>query len=168
MKRLWAPWRMEYILKSKGKGCFLCDIIRESKDRKNLVLCRGKLCVLVINRYPYNNGHLMVAPYRHVDSLQTMNDAERSELLALTVKACAALKKTGHPDGFNIGINQGAAAGAGLKDHLHLHIVPRWEGDTNFMPVTAGVKVIPQPLDVLWRQLRKALGLADRKGMVDG
>jgi len=148
---------MEYILKSRQKGCFLCDIIQAKADRKNLVLCRGKLCVLVVNRYPYNNGHLMVAPYRHVASLQVMNDAERSELLSLAATACTALKKAMHPDGFNIGINLGTTAGAGLKDHLHLHIVPRWEGDTNFMPVMAGVKVIPQSLDALWRQLRKAL-----------
>jgi len=157
MKRLWAPWRMKYILKSREKGCFLCDIIQAREDRKNLVLRRGKVCLLVLNRYPYNNGHLMVAPYRHVDTLQAMNDAERSELLALAAASCVALKKAVHPDGFNIGINLGATAGAGLKDHLHLHIVPRWEGDTNFMPVIAGIKVIPQSLDALWRQLRKVL-----------
>lgn len=154
MKRLWAPWRMAYILSSREKGCFLCDIIQGNADRKNLVLRRGEFCALVLNRYPYNNGHLMVAPYRHVDNLGVMSDGERSELLALAAAACAALKKAMRPDGFNIGLNLGVSAGAGLKDHLHLHIVPRWEGDTNFMPVIAGVKVIPQSLDALWRQLR--------------
>jgi ATP adenylyltransferase len=157
MDRLWAPWRMEYILKSREPGCFLCDIIQGNADRKNLVLRRGEVCALALNRYPYNNGHLMVMPYRHVDSLEAMNDAERCELMALASAACRALKKSVHPDGFNIGINLGAAAGAGLKDHLHLHIVPRWEGDTNFMPVIAEVKVIPQSLNALWRSLRGAI-----------
>ena len=113
--------------------------------------------MLLLNRYPYNNGHLMVAPRRHVDSLEAMHDAERLEMLALASTACAALKSSFHPDGFNIGINLGTTAGAGLKDHLHLHVVPRWDGDTNFMSVIAGVKVIPQSLAEVWRQLREAM-----------
>jgi ATP adenylyltransferase len=149
---------MQYILAAKKPGCFLCDISRGKSDKKNLVLRRGKSCLLVMNRYPYNNGHLMVAPYRHVDSLDLMNDAERLELLTLTSVGCAALTKAMAPDGFNIGLNLGAAAGAGLKDHLHLHIVPRWEGDTNFMPILASVKIIPQTLAAVWRELRKAIG----------
>jgi len=157
MKRMWAPWRMEYILKSREPGCFLCDIVQSGEDQKNLLLRRGKTCALVMNRYPYNNGHLMALPYRHVDSLETMQSEESAEMMALAATACAALKKAVHPDGFNIGINLGTIAGAGLKDHIHLHIVPRWEGDTNFMPVIAEVKVIPQALDSLWRQLRAAL-----------
>lgn len=154
MKRLWAPWRMEYILKPRTQSCFLCDSIRGNEDEKNLVLRRGECCVLMLNLYPYNNGHLMVAPRRHVDSLEAMNDAERLEMLGLAAAACAALKKAFRPDGFNIGLNLGTSAGAGLKDHLHLHVVPRWEGDTNFMSVIAGVKVIPQSLAEVWRQLR--------------
>ncbi|MBU4200485.1 MAG: HIT domain-containing protein [Verrucomicrobia bacterium] len=158
MERLWAPWRMDYILKSREPGCFLCEIAQSGEDQKNLVLRRGEVCLLVMNRYPYNNGHLMVAPYRHVDSLEAMDDKERLEMMTLSSLACTALKKAAHPDGFNIGINLGVTAGAGLKDHIHLHIVPRWEGDTNFMPVIAEVKVIPQSLDALWRQLGEVLG----------
>lgn len=157
MQRLWAPWRMEYILKSRAEGCFLCEIAQSGEDQKNLVLRRGAACLLLLNRYPYNNGHLMVAPYRHADTLEVLNDQERLELMSLAAAACTALNKAVHPDGFNIGINLGTPAGAGLKDHLHLHIVPRWEGDTNFMPVLAEVKVIPQALDDLWRQLSQAL-----------
>ena len=157
MKRLWAPWRMEYILQSRETGCFLCDIIQGSEDDKNLVLRRGESCALLMNRYPYNNGHLMVVPYRHVDSLEAMNDTERSEMLSMASGACGALKQAIHPDGFNLGINLGTTAGAGLKDHIHLHIVPRWEGDTNFMAVMAEVKVIPQSLEALWRQLRDVM-----------
>ncbi len=162
MKRLWAPWRMAYILRLREPGCFLCQIIQGASDRRNLVLRRGKTCLLVLNRYPYNNGHLMVAPYRHVDSLEAMSPAERAEMLELAAAACTALRKAMRPDGFNIGLNLGTSAGAGLKDHIHLHIVPRWEGDTNFMPVLAGVKVIPQSLDAQWRQMRKAM--PGRKG----
>lgn len=121
------------------------------------MLKRGKFCVLLLNRYPYNNGHLMAAPYRHVDSLEALNARELSEMMALAAAACAALRQSLKPDGFNLGLNVGTAAGAGLKDHLHFHIVPRWEGDTNFMPVLGEVKIIPQPLDELWRKLRKAL-----------
>ena len=155
MKRIWAPWRMEYILNSRKRGCFLCDICRDEKDEQNLVLKRGKSNFLLLNRYPYNNGHLMVAPYKHVDSLESLNANEMSEMMQMASTACNVLRKNLHPDGFNLGLNIGKAAGAGLKDHLHLHIVPRWEGDTNFMPVLGEVKIIPQPLDELWRQIKK-------------
>ena len=157
MKRIWAPWRMEYILKSRKKGCFLCDICRDSKDKQNFVLKRGKSVFLLLNKYPYNNGHLMVAPYKHADNLESLNVEEMSEMMQIASIACKALRKSLHPDGFNLGLNIGTAAGAGLKDHIHLHIVPRWEGDTNFMPVLGEVKIIPQPLDELWQQLKNAL-----------
>ncbi|NLB59757.1 MAG: HIT domain-containing protein [Lentisphaerae bacterium] len=157
MKRLWAPWRMAYILKARVPGCFLCDSIQGKADQKNLILRRGHTCALIMNRYPYNNGHLMVAPYRHVSNLPALREAEQLEMMQLASSACVALKKTLRPQGFNLGLNIGQAAGAGLKDHIHLHIVPRWPGDTNFMPVLAGVKVIPQSLQSLWRQLSQAL-----------
>jgi ATP adenylyltransferase len=140
-------------LKSKQPGCFLCEILHGDTDRKNLVLYRGQHCAVLMNRYPYNNGHLMVTPYRHVDAVESMRPDEHQEMLGLAGKACVWLRQVMHPDGFNIGINQGTAAGAGLKDHIHLHIVPRWNGDTNFMPVLADVKVIPQSLDELWECL---------------
>ena len=148
---------MEYILKSRKKGCFLCDIGRDNKDKRNFVLRRGKFNYLLLNIYPYNNGHLMVAPYRHADKLESLRPAEMAEMMQMAADACKTLRKSMKPDGFNIGLNIGAAAGAGVKDHLHLHIVPRWAGDTNFMPVLGKVKIIPQPLDKLWRQLRDAL-----------
>lgn len=157
MKRIWAPWRMEYILSSKQPGCFLCDIVQSQKDERNLVLKRGESMALLLNKYPYNNGHLMVVPYKHVDTLDSLGGKEMGEMMQMASTACEALRKTLHPDGFNLGLNIGTAAGAGLKDHLHLHIVPRWEGDTNFMPVLGEVKIIPQPLDKLWRKLRKVL-----------
>ena len=159
MKNLWAPWRMQYIRHSRAPGCFLCAIFKSppSRDRRNLLLKRGRTCCLVLNRFPYNSGHLMVAPRRHVAELQDLRPAEQAELMRLTATAVAALKKTLRPDGFNVGINLGAAAGAGLRGHLHLHIVPRWTGDTNFMPVFAEVKVIPQALEELWTQLAAAL-----------
>lgn len=157
MKRIWAPWRMKYILQSRKAGCFLCSIFKSRRDQRHLVLQRGAYCYLLLNRYPYNNGHLMVAPYRHAATLENMRPEEMNEMMQLTSKACKALRKCMRPDGFNLGLNIGTAAGAGLKDHLHLHIVPRWEGDTNFMPVFGEVKIIPQPLDEVWRKLRKAL-----------
>lgn len=157
MKRIWAPWRMEYILNSRQEGCFLCDICQDDRNRQNLVLKRGELTFLLLNKYPYNNGHLMIAPYRHVDRLESMNEREMGAMMQMASSACKALRKSLHPDGFNVGLNIGTAAGAGLKDHIHLHIVPRWEGDTNFMPVLGEVKIIPQPLDELWQQLKHTL-----------
>ena len=157
MKRLWAPWRMEYILKMKQDECFLCEIIKSDDDETNLVLLRGETSLLLMNRYPYNNGHLMVAPYRHVAALEAMNEVELLDMMRLASDACAALRKIVCAEGFNVGLNLGAAAGAGLKDHVHLHIVPRWSGDTNFMPVIADSKVIPQSLDQLCAELRRTL-----------
>ncbi|MFH0953939.1 MAG: HIT domain-containing protein [Verrucomicrobiota bacterium] len=156
MKEIWAPWRVEYFTK-KQKGCFLCKAFRSRKDRENHVLKRGKTCAIIINRYPYTGGHLMVAPYRHVASLEHMNPREHAEMMKLTIEATAALRKSIHPHGFNIGINIGAAAGAGLKDHVHMHIVPRWTGDTNFITVMADVRIVPQSLLDLWDQLRKVI-----------
>jgi ATP adenylyltransferase len=157
MKELWAPWRIEYFKKPKDKGCFLCRSFAGKKDRENLVLKRGRTCAVVINRYPYTGGHVMVAPYRHVASLEAMKPKEMAELMKLTTRAMQALKKCANPHGFNIGINIGEAAGAGLKDHLHVHIVPRWSGDTNFITVMADVRVVPQGLLEVWEQLRKAM-----------
>ena len=160
MKTIWAPWRMAYIKSTKTAkegDCFLCDIFRSSRDRANLVLKRGKKCVIVFNRYPYSSGHLMVAPIRHVASLAAMTRPEVLEMMQLVNECVGVLTKCLQPHGFNIGINLGEVAGAGLKDHLHMHVVPRWRGDTNFMPVLADVKVMPESLETLWKQLRSAL-----------
>ena len=158
MKRpLWAPWRIEYIRGEKEDGCFLCRMFAEDTDRENLVLFRGKTCVISMNRYPYNSGHLMVSPIRHIAGLDELTAEEDKEFSELTRRAVAALRGALQPEGFNIGINLGAAAGAGLKDHLHRHIVPRWVGDTNFMPVIGDTHVVPEALletyDLLLKQL---------------
>jgi ATP adenylyltransferase len=155
METLWAPWRIEYIKEAPKGGCFLCDILRAGgDDRANLVLKRGAACAVVMNRYPYNNGHLMVAPHRHVARLADLTPEERLETMNLLDLSVAALTSAIRPNGFNIGINLGRVAGAGLETHLHTHIVPRWNGDTNFMPVIGDTKVIPQALDDLWATLR--------------
>lgn len=148
---------MKYILGTREKDCFLCAMLEHSADAENLILKRGTTCFIVMNRYPYNNGHLMVCPLRHVDSLAAMTAEEQAEMMTLTSECVALLQKVMKPDGFNIGINLGTAAGAGLKDHIHMHIVPRWNGDTNFMPVLGETKVIPQALHELRDQLASAL-----------
>jgi ATP adenylyltransferase len=157
MKELWAPWRIEYFKKVKGKGCFLCEGVASSRDRAHLILTRGKTCVVLMNRYPYTGGHLMVAPFRHVATMEDLKPREMLELMQLTQQAIRALKRKIKPDGFNLGVNIGEAAGAGLKDHIHLHIVPRWIGDTNFVTVMADIRVLPQALQELWEELRKAM-----------
>lgn len=157
MDTLWAPWRMDYIRHPKTEGCFLCANFRSSEDRANLVLHRGATCGIVMNRFPYNNGHLMIAPYRHIADTAAMTDEERLDTMRLTDLAIAALRKVARPDGFNLGVNLGRVAGAGLETHLHLHIVPRWSGDTNFMPVTGHTKIIPQALEEMGDLIRAAL-----------
>lgn len=156
MNNLWAPWRIEYILSPKDGVCFLCAMFRENEDVKNRLLWRGPTCAVVMNRYPYTGGHLMVCPYRHVAELADLTREERIELMDLTERCVRVLKQVMNPQGFNIGFNLGAAAGAGLKDHLHQHIVPRWIGDTNLMPVIGGVSVVPEALDVLYAKLKPA------------
>ena len=151
MKQLWAPWRMTYIGdidKEKDDGCFFCRYWRETgRERENLVLGRGRDAFILLNRYPYTNGHLMIAPARHAGLMEEVADAEGAEIWRLTTIAKKALTNAFGPQGFNIGINQGRVAGAGVVDHLHVHIVPRWDGDVNFMPVFADVRVIPQALE---------------------
>jgi ATP adenylyltransferase len=156
MKRpLWAPWRIEYIRSEKEVECFLCRMFTGTNDQDNLLLFRGNTCAVVMNRYPYSSGHLMVAPYRHIASLDGLTPEENLEMASLTARAVAVLNEVIAPQGFNIGINLGEAAGAGLKDHLHQHIVPRWNGDTNFMPVMGGPRVIPEALDTTYALLVK-------------
>ena len=157
MERLWAPWRMAYIgcIPSQG-GCFLCDIAAGNDDAANLVIDRREHTFTVLNRFPYNNGHTLVCPKTHKASLEELTDAEQLEMMQATRDTVALLKKVMCADGFNIGINLGCPAGAGLPGHIHLHIVPRWNGDTNFMPVLADVKVIPQALEDLCAALVRA------------
>jgi ATP adenylyltransferase len=157
MKRLWAPWRMEYILSNKTKGCVLCDKVAEDDDEKNHILHRGRTCYVMLNLYPYNNGHLMVVPYQHVPSLEMLEEETLTEMMLLVSKCLFALRECMSPQGFNLGANIGKAAGAGVYDHVHLHIVPRWEGDTNFMPIFAETRVIPELLDDTYEKLKAHL-----------
>ncbi len=159
MEHLWAPWRMEFIRKEKTDGCFLCEAAAAEPegDRGNLVLHRCKLAFVIMNKFPYNNGHLLVAPFRHEGSFEKLIPDELAEIMALAQRWGRIIEKEMHAQGFNMGFNMGRAAGAGLVDHLHFHIVPRWVGDTNFMPVLAGAHVIPQALDELYDRLRDRL-----------
>jgi ATP adenylyltransferase len=154
MDQLWAPWRLEYILSDKAGDCFLCHSVSATVgDRDTLLLKRGPQCGVIMNRYPYNNGHLLIFPYRHVAEICDLSADEKAEIMDLLDESVSVLKAEMHPDGFNVGINLGLVAGAGLAEHVHMHIVPRWSGDTNFMPVMADVKSIPQALTQLYDQL---------------
>ena len=157
MKRLWSPWRLEYLKAPKKDGCIFCQAIQSNQDRENLVLWRGERAFLILNRFPYNNGHLMVVPYTHVPSLEDLDTPILTELMLLLKRSLAALRMAMQPDGFNIGANLGHVAGAGIEDHVHLHVVPRWSGDTNFMPIVGDVRVIPQTWLQTYDQLRAAL-----------
>lgn len=155
MDRLWAPWRNAYILKAqKGKtGCIFCELPKEKNDRKNFIVYRGEKSFAILNIYPYNNGHLMIAPYRHIASLTSLNKEENLEIMKLLAQAEATLRKTMKAENFNLGMNLGRVAGAGFDAHLHFHLVPRWNGDTNFMPVISDTKVISQSLEEVYRLL---------------
>ena len=147
---------MKYIVSKKGEGCIFCDKVAENDDQANYILYRGKTCYVMLNLYPYNNGHLMVSPYRHVPSPEQLQEDELTEMMLLVNRSIRALRWAMHPDGFNIGVNIGKAAGAGIEEHVHIHIVPRWEGDTNFMPVLSQTRVIPELLDDTYRKLKAA------------
>jgi ATP adenylyltransferase len=158
MRNLYAPWRMEYVAGSPEPGCLFCRV-REAPvedDRHNLLVHRTEGALALLNKFPYNNGHLMVAPRAHVSSLVDLDDAQTVALMALVRHSLRVLQAVMRPDGFNVGVNQGQAAGAGIPDHVHVHVVPRWSGDTNFLPVVAEVKVINEHLDRTWERLTAA------------
>lgn len=154
MDTLWAPWRIGYVTGEKPRGCIFCEKVAADSDATNYILHRGESCFVLLNLFPYNNGHLMVVPYRHEASIEALDAGTLAELMGLTQRAVSVLRQAMGPSGFNIGINQGTAAGAGVADHLHLHVVPRWVGDTNFMPVLADTRVMPQSLDSSYALLR--------------
>jgi ATP adenylyltransferase len=158
MRQLWAPWRVEFIKGPKASECFFCEAAAapEQRDAELHVLARTPKSIAIMNLYPYNNGHLLVAPRNHLASLEQLDPEGATDLMSLTQHALRALQKALHPDGFNLGINQGKVAGAGVADHVHQHLVPRWDGDTNFMPVIADVKVMNEHLDSSYRQIREA------------
>ena len=159
-ERLWSPWRMEYIRRGERDqqdgGCVFCDLpaADPSQDEANHLLARGEVCFLLLNAFPYNPGHLMAAPYRHVGDYEELTAGELAEMMALAGRAIRAMREGSGPHGFNLGMNLGEVAGAGIADHLHLHLVPRWGGDTNFMPVVGRTKVLPELLNETYRRLR--------------
>ena len=162
-KNLWAPWRMEYIRSLSDEkddvGCFLCHYwSTPQRDAENRVVFRGRTGFVVMNRFPYNNGHLLIACAEHKPGYDELSDAELLEMQSLTREAIRLLRRTLNPQGFNIGVNLGRCAGAGLPDHMHAHVVPRWAGDTNYMAVIGEARVIPDGLDALYLELRANLG----------
>jgi ATP adenylyltransferase len=164
MKHLWAPWRMDYILGGGKGGCFFCRSLKERKNAENLILYQGEYTFVVMNRYPYTNGHLMVVPKRHCLDLGQLDDRELRELFYSLKVSTQVLRTILHPHGFNIGMNIGKAGGAG-EDHLHIHVVPRWPGDTNFMPVIGETKIIPEYLEKTYEKLHSGfVSLLRKKG----
>ena len=161
-QRLWAPWRAPYITHTsrQPKGCIFCRAKRARDDRAVHVVARGRRVFCLLNLYPYNNGHLMVSPYRHIGSLHRLTAPEMQEMLGMAARMTAALTYLFHPDGFNLGINVGRIAGAGIPGHMHLHVVPRWQADTNFMSVVSNTKVISQSLEALYDGLTATLKTA--------
>lgn len=156
MKNLWAPWRMNYILVKEKKGCIFCQNLKEGRDEENLILHRGRHAFIMMNLFPYNSGHLLVIPKRHTVDLEHLSYLEFKELFFLLRVSVLALKTSLLPQGFNIGVNIGEVGGAG-EEHVHFHIVPRWKGDTNFMPILSETKVIPEHLETTYQKLRSAL-----------
>ncbi|MBI2868922.1 MAG: HIT domain-containing protein [Chloroflexi bacterium] len=154
MEHIWAPWRIKYIEMPKPDKCILCEKAGETDDAANYLLYRAEQNFIILNSYPYNPGHIMVAPYRHVAVLEELEEGERNEHFALVCRATTVLKQVFRPAGFNIGINLGKIAGAGIDDHVHTHLVPRWQGDTNFMTVTADVRVLPEALASTYEKLK--------------
>ena len=158
MENLWAPWRMEYITSQHNdkKKCVFCESPKNKDDKENHIVYRGEHCYVILNRFPYNNGHVMVLPYQHCNDLLNLSDEVYSECQELIKKTIKALRMVFNPQGINVGLNLGSAAGAGIAEHIHYHLLPRWQGDTNFMPVVAGVKVISESLDSTYHKLKEA------------
>ena len=153
---MWAPWRLDYIRGPKSDTCIFCDALEGNDDRASHIVHRGERCFVILNAYPYNNGHVMVAPNKHCPSIEELDAAELTELMTLAQRSIGSIRDVYGADGFNLGINQGAIAGAGIEEHMHLHVVPRWAADTNFMPVIGDTRVLPQALDQSWEELTKA------------
>ncbi|RJQ32925.1 MAG: HIT domain-containing protein [Actinobacteria bacterium] len=154
MEKLWAPWRMKYIMSEQPKGCIFCVKPSEDTDKDNYILHRSKHAFVIMNIFPYNNGHLMVVPYRHLSDFEMLNTEEKAEIMDLISLSIKALKKAFNPEGFNVGMNIGRIAGAGIADHLHAHVVPRWGADTNYMPVIADTKVLSEALEDTYIRLK--------------
>ncbi len=160
MEVLWTPWRMEFIMGEKPAECIFCAKPAERRDRENYIVYRGERAYIILNAYPYNNGHLLVVPYAHVPSLEELDSAAAAEVMALAQRGIRALRRAMSPGGFNVGANIGQVAGAGIADHVHLHVVPRWSGDTNYMTIVGQVRMIPELLETTYDKLLAA-GIAD-------
>jgi len=162
--RIWAPWRMNYIDGShKNEGCIFCVKPAQNNDRENLILYRGKSCFTMMNLFPYNNGHIMISPYKHTGDIGKLSDNEMLEIMTLSKKFIKVMKQSINPDGFNAGFNIGRVAGAGVANHLHFHVVPRWNGDTNFMPVLGETKVISEHILKTYDKLKNAINRLEEK-----
>ncbi|OGS21872.1 MAG: HIT family hydrolase [Elusimicrobia bacterium RIFOXYA2_FULL_40_6] len=155
MKTMFAPWRMKFIAGKKAKGCVFCKALKSAHDKKNFVLCRIKTAFAILNLYPYANGHLMIVPKKHTNKIETLSASELCELMQLVQLSVKALGKIYKPQGYNIGMNIGKCGGAGIADHLHIHVVPRWLGDTNFASSICETKVIPESLSTTYKKLKK-------------
>ncbi|MEM0350201.1 MAG: HIT domain-containing protein [Archaeoglobaceae archaeon] len=155
MERIFAPWRIRYILAPKPKECIFCNALK-SDEKDALVVYKGSKSFVIMNRNPYNPGHVMVCPNRHVPSLEDLDEEEMLEIMKLTILSMRAIKNCMNPDGFNVGVNIGKVAGAGIAEHLHIHVVPRWNGDTSFMPILADVQIIPEALEETYEKLKKS------------
>lgn len=157
MENMWSPWRMKYVTDSDNSGgCVFCSAPTQNDGVTNLIVHRGKDCYTILNRYPYTSGHLMVVPYAHVSSIEMLTPEVRAEMMEMVNTAIGVLRAVYKPDGFNVGINMGEAAGAGIAEHAHIHIVPRWLGDTNFMSSVGGTRVIPEDLSTTWQRVQAA------------
>lgn len=157
MNHLWSPWRMEYIESNhKVDGCVFCIAQAQADGAENLIAYRGKLAYVILNRYPYTSGHLMVNPFEHKPNLEELDSATRSEMMELTSRCTTVLKNIYNPQGFNVGVNMGEAAGAGVLGHVHIHVVPRWKGDTNFMSSIGGTRVLPEALEQTYHRVWEA------------
>jgi ATP adenylyltransferase len=159
--RIWAPWRLDYVKdasKDIEEECIFCAKPAEGDDEASLIVHRGERCFVILNKFPYTNGHLMVAPYEHLGALPDLDPETVAEMMALAQRAMVRLEQAYSPHGYNVGFNQGRVAGAGVEHHIHMHVVPRWGGDTNFMPVLADTRVMPQTLEQTYDALRGAFG----------
>jgi ATP adenylyltransferase len=159
MKQLWAPWRLAFVEKaSRRSGCIFCEKPALKQDGKSFILWRGRHAYVIMNIYPYNNGHLLIAPYRHIAAIENLPEPVLFDMMRLVQQSLRAIRKAYAPEGFNLGVNQGKVAGAGIEHHIHLHIVPRWGADTNFMPLLGETRVLPQHLKASYQRLKAAFG----------
>jgi ATP adenylyltransferase len=158
MDYLWTPWRYAYVSNTeKSPRCVFCDAVKDGDDAKNYIVYRGQHCFVILNAYPYTPGHVMIVPYAHLDELQKLPSAAANEMMALSQRMESVLRELYHPDGINLGMNIGKAAGAGIAGHIHMHVLPRWVADANFMSVVGETRILPETLDETWKRMTAAL-----------